>query len=466
MKHWWAPVFFSALAGGMAWGIRGQYGHETGAMMAGLLVSATLVFLLCPNAPLRFAARALALCTIAMGFGGSMTYGVTLGLSHNPEFVGNWATLSWGLLGCAIKGGVWIGFAAVFLGMGLGGVRYRPAEMLFVMLAILGAYFIGVRLFNYPFNPSEGELPFISFSDFNRWDAETEIRPRREQWGGLWLALLTLLVYAGRHQGDRLAVKLGAWGVVGGVLGFPLGQSIQAFHAWNVDAFQSGLWAKLDPYMNWWNTMETTFGATMGAVIGLGLWRNRGLIRPTPDDADPSLSFPAELLLLAVHLPLLISVEFFSIQQIDALYDLGLILAIIPIVGVLGGRAWPYLVIFPVILVPIAGKTIRQLGYREEAIALPLGWAIYGALPLLISLIAAAQFIRRDQSAPLSAGRAAVLLLLPAWTFFLLNFAFFRYPYPWLDWTGRTPSGIVFTFCILALTAMAVVGIRRRDEAS
>ena len=32
-------MLFTALAGGMGWGIRGQYGHETGAMLAGLLVA-------------------------------------------------------------------------------------------------------------------------------------------------------------------------------------------------------------------------------------------------------------------------------------------------------------------------------------------------------------------------------------------------------------------------------------------
>jgi len=44
--RWWKPLLFAALAGGMGWGIRGQYGHETGAMIAGVLVSLTLVFLL------------------------------------------------------------------------------------------------------------------------------------------------------------------------------------------------------------------------------------------------------------------------------------------------------------------------------------------------------------------------------------------------------------------------------------
>jgi len=30
-------MLFTALAGGMGWGIRGQYGHETGAMLAGFI---------------------------------------------------------------------------------------------------------------------------------------------------------------------------------------------------------------------------------------------------------------------------------------------------------------------------------------------------------------------------------------------------------------------------------------------
>ena len=45
----WLVMITSAMAGGMGWGIRGQYGHETGAMIAGVLVSLILVFLFCPN---------------------------------------------------------------------------------------------------------------------------------------------------------------------------------------------------------------------------------------------------------------------------------------------------------------------------------------------------------------------------------------------------------------------------------
>ena len=110
----WLVMITSAMAGGMGWGVRGQYGHETGAMIAGVLVSLILVFLFCPNNNSIQVVRAAALGTIAMGFGGSMTYGQTVGLTHDAPLIGNWSSLCWGMIGLAIKGGVWIGFFGFF----------------------------------------------------------------------------------------------------------------------------------------------------------------------------------------------------------------------------------------------------------------------------------------------------------------------------------------------------------------
>ena len=144
----WLVMLATAMAGGMGWGIRGQYGHETGAMIAGVLVSLVLVFLFCPGNRSIHVVRAAAMGTIAMGFGGSMTYGQTVGLTHDGPLRGDWAALSWGMLGLAIKGGVWIGFCGLFLGIGLGGKRYRPFEMFLLMLGMLMAVVFGWWLFN------------------------------------------------------------------------------------------------------------------------------------------------------------------------------------------------------------------------------------------------------------------------------------------------------------------------------
>jgi hypothetical protein len=84
-----------------------------------VLVSLVLVFLHCPRTASLRAARAVAFGTIAMGIGESMTYGQMIGLTQNPEAIGNWAAWRWGMLGLGIKGAIWLGFAGLFLGMGL-----------------------------------------------------------------------------------------------------------------------------------------------------------------------------------------------------------------------------------------------------------------------------------------------------------------------------------------------------------
>lgn len=445
-------MLLAALAGGMGWGIRGQYGHETGAMIAGLLVSLVLVFLLCPQAALLPAARAVAFGTIAMGFGGSMTYGQTVGLTHNPGLTGNWDALRWGMLGLAIKGALWIGFAGLFLGMGLGGVRYRAREILLLMLGMLGLYAVGLWILNSPFDPANKILPRLYFSADWRWQPGAELKPRPEVWGGLLFAWIGAWIWAGWVRRDRLARNLALWGAVGG-LGFPIGQSIQAYHAWNPEVFQSGIWVQLAPVMNWWNWMETTFGTVMGAGLGFGLWLSRSRIASLADEAEVQLKPANEWVLLGIHVPLLLTTEFASIAAVDFFYDVGLVLGLIPLVAVAGGRWWPFLLAFPVTALPIAGKTIRELAYQSDGIGVAQGWMLYGVLPMAI-MVGAAVWSARQRGREL-AGRefARRALLMNAWFYFALNYAFFEFPWPWVKWTARTPNALVFTICVLGLTA-------------
>jgi hypothetical protein len=116
-------------------------------------------------------------------------------------------------------------------------------------------------------------------------------------------------------------MRLGLWGIVGGVLGFPLGQCLQAFHAWNPKIFQAGIWIQLDPIINWWNFMETTFGTVMGATLGLGLWLNRHRISVSYDEPPATLWPWAEILLMLVHVALLIRTEFGVPAQLSDNYD-------------------------------------------------------------------------------------------------------------------------------------------------
>lgn len=450
----WQPTLLAALAGAMGWGIRGQYGHETGAMIPGVLVSLVSVMVFCPRAAALPAMRAVAFGTIAMGFGGTMTYGQTIGLTQNAPLIGNWAALGWGMLGLAIKGAIWIGFAGLFLGMGLGGVRYRARDVLGLMLAMLALYAAGVWLLNRPFVPAEKLLPRIYFSADWRWypDASpAELKPRPEHWGGMLLALAGAWLWAGWMRRDRLARNLALWGALGG-LGFPIGQCLQAFHAWNPDLFRTGFWAQLDPHMNWWNWMETTFGLVMGACLGLGLWVNRSRIASLSQPVAPEFTPAQETALAAVHLPLLLLVEFAAVPAVDAVYDVGLGLGLIPMVAAAGGRWWPFGVVFPLTALPILGKTLQALVYEARAIEPLWGWLLYGVLPLALMIAVAIWAVRKSTTAWSGALLARRALLLCTWFYFGLNFAFFRFPWPWENWTARTPNALAFLICAVGLS--------------
>jgi hypothetical protein len=451
----------------MAWGIRGQYGHETGAMMAGLLVGLVMLLLFRPQATSLAAARAVALCTVAIGFGGAETYGQTIGLTQNAINIGRWDCLAWGMLGLAIKGGIWIGFAGVFLGMGLSGVRYRSLEMLTVMVVLLVLFAAGVWLVNMPFDPAHRVLPKIYFSASWHWEPDAlpeKLKPRREVWGGLLLALIAVIAYVGIIKRDRLARRLGYWAILGGAIGFPFGQSLQAYHAWNKELFRTGFWAQWDPHINWWNMMETTFGVVAGIGIGLGLWLNRRSIAPLDAPSEVTIRPPIEWFLAAVHVFLLMTSEFQLWDPTQSYAEYSLLLGLIPIVAIVGGRWWPYLLVLPITLLPIATKTVRYLAYDKNEISQPVAWVIYLALPLALALATIVYFGRRWQE---SASKfLSGTLLLTTWLYFALNYAFFFFPWPWVKWTIRTPNGIIYAICALGLTALVLTALRRAAKSS
>ena len=449
----WQVILLPALAGGLGWGIRGQYGHETGAMIAGLLVGLVLVLLLRPFAAALPAARAVALCAAAIGFGGAMTYGQTVGLTQNPEMVGNWAALRWGMLGLGIKGALWIGFAGAFLGMGLSGVRYHPREIAMVLGGLLLLMLLGMWALNLPFDPANRSLPRFYFSANWSWypTAGEELKPRREMWGGFLFALAGLVFYLGWFRKDLLARNLAFWGCLGG-LGFPVGQSLQAWHAWNRDLFREGFLADFDKVINWWNFMETTFGLVMGAALGLGLWLNRRRIGALDAPGEVTMKPAAEFGLLAVHLSLLCLWEFAELAPLNAAGELGIPLSLIPIIGIVGGRYWPYLMVLPVVALPILGKTAAGMGFPPPTSVVGAGLLV--GLPFLLLTILAIRFSRGAVVRPETRARDFLrpALLIATWLYFGLNYAFFEFPWPWLTWTTRTPNAIVFTICAIALT--------------
>ena len=462
---WWQPVLFAGMAGGLGWGIRGQYGHEAGAMIAGVLVSLTLTHLLCPGVSTMRAVRAVALATVAMGFGGTMTYGQTVGLTHDQELIGNLGAFRWGMLGLSIKGGIWIGLAGFLLGLGLGGKRYNALDMFKLVLLMLFATLVGWSILNRPHDPANLRLPYFYFSDHWQWEPALLEKPdhkyRPEVWGGLLFALAAATVYASRVKGDTLARNMALWGFLGGALGFPLGQCLQATNAWNPGFFRESFTAPFTNYFNWWNMMETGFGTVMGAVLGLGLWLNRARIDVAADAGDRPIPYWLEGLLLALHIPLLV-VAIVAQQAGKAVpvYDLGIVMGFIPLVACIRGRYWPYLQILPITLLPIAGITFQMCGGGANA-ERGMAFSLLFLLPMLSATALALWSARRASLGDTPRTFIRDALLLTTWTYFWLNHTFFDFPWPWLPWGGRTANGLIFTVYALGLTAMVYINRNR-----
>ena len=190
------------------------------------------------------------------------------------------------MFGLAIIGGIWISFAGALLGMGLGERTYRPLELAVVVIVMLGCLFLGTYLLNKPFDPASQQLPKIYFSDDWYWEPGAELKPRARMLGRTVVRARRFGRLRWRRPQGPACRAIGSLGLCGGAIGFPGGQCLQAYHAWNVESFRQGWFATLDPHINWWNFMETTFGAVWAAVLALGLWLNRHLYRSGAARAD------------------------------------------------------------------------------------------------------------------------------------------------------------------------------------
>ncbi len=459
-------IVLTALAGGLGWGIRGQYGHETGAMIAGVLVGFTLILLFLPHASSLTAARAVAMFAIGISIGGSMTYGQTIGLTQDPDLIGHRSALLWGLLGLFIKGGIWIAWGGALLGMGLSGKRYGPVEVPLLMVGLLLAFFAGVWLLNRPFDPAHRELPRIYFSATWTWKPQADLKPRPECWGGLLLALVVLIGYLQWVRRDALARNLAAIGFLGGGLGFSGGQSVQALHAWHRAWFSEGFFASLEPHVNWWNMMEISFGMIFGAVLAVGLWLNRHQITRDAKETPAVLSVAWEWGLMVIYTSLLVAAEFADQPAWELLLEFGLVIGILPLLGILGGRYWPYLYSLTIVAIPIVGKTLRELAYEHDEISPLLGWVVLVVIPLVAATRVAIWLAEQGREGGGSRSFARWGLLTVTWLYFGINLFFFRcpwpwQPWPWQPWTGRTPSALIFACCAIGLT-IGVMVIRDR----
>lgn len=250
-------VFSIIAAVSYAWGMRGTtIGGEKGAMlsgaMIGLLIAVFSNILIVREHFYIFSA----LGAVSMYFGGSMTYGETLGLSMNTKPAEN---MKKGLLGVFIKGFLWFGSFGAIFSTGINAVcyKYSVLEMAIVFLAAVVA---GVG-FYFLFNKSlkkGNEHPKIYFS-----------KTRQECWGALLGVYLVLLVF-GIVKLNILTIVFSVCCAVFGGIGWILGQIMQIYSIHY--AKETSLFGKILSRSNnvdSWKIMECILGAFggLGAAV-------------------------------------------------------------------------------------------------------------------------------------------------------------------------------------------------------
>lgn len=387
----------------LGWGLRGFIGGgPLGAMIPGALVALGLCLLLDRDA--EDAAVIAAWGAVGVGFGGQMTYGQTIGLAFDPP------TRAWGVLGLTLKGAIWGFLGGAAIGLVLVRDQLERRRILFGLLAMVVATWIGWKLVNEP--------KLIYFS--NRLD-----RPRPEIWMGLLLGACALLASVRDARVTRFAI----WGLVGGGFGFGLGGWIQVWGRGN--------WPT--PWIGWWKVMEFFFGFWFGAALGgcaMGLKEDLRGSAPTPHAIRwTHVAAGLGLLTLALYLGGRIPVRFGYTILGAALMAAALSLP---------GAAWQIAITMTYCAFSIDYLRSRPVDYASVL------WVGVAATTLIVAFAVA------------RTGRVWPLFVLLLWAANLNSYAK-SFTNGWM-WNGHTLVEIAFTLLGIAATWMAASLYRDRHR--
>jgi len=308
-------VTLPTIAMGYGWGIRGDYGHETGAMIPGILVALAVAI---ASGRKDFWKRIPIFGlfgAIGWGFGGSMSYGIVLGYTQNTDF---WNT-AYGYGNIFIIGGLWGLVGGAFLGMAFSYSRSRLNDFVWPIVLIAATWgimdFTGLTEMTedwevltkwdvdwyaaisalfvsgiyYSVKKSEAAKFFailsigwmLGFAIITLGLGLRMTPPRSDNWSGI-VGLAIALIYYLLKKRDCPSIYLIWSGALFGGFGFSIGafiMTIQQVAGWPVGG---------------WRLMEEFFGLVMGLGIGLAMKRylsdNPGELN---EDAEP---FPSNAL--------------------------------------------------------------------------------------------------------------------------------------------------------------------------
>ena len=224
MKTRTISFLFVALVLGLAWAMRGHFGHEWGASWAGAM-GALAVLLVSKREDWASRAPALAaLGAIGWGVGGMMSYGIVIGYCRSLSF----ANSLYGYAMLAIIGGLYGFIGGGLFGLGLESSEEKKPKWANLIVEMFAGGFLVWGLLIYQME----------------WFMTP---PRSELWAGCLGAALALAWFLYRNKFKK-ALRVASYAALGAGFGFAFGNFIQVLGS------TSGI------QYNWWNVMEFTLG--------------------------------------------------------------------------------------------------------------------------------------------------------------------------------------------------------------
>lgn len=217
------------IAMALGWGIRGQFGHENGAMIPGIL-GALAIALVSPDGRRRNRVAALGVAGgLGMAVGGVMSYGgLVLDLSQS-------ATAVRAVLALAAKGAIWGGIAGGAIGMALSRTRYRRLDLLWLAPVVAFWWVTGNR---------------PEFDSLSEGDMSLELA----------LTLAAFLIWLATVKRDRAATFVSVCLMIGFGVGCPLGFGLMA------------LFSPTEIPIDWWKVAELVWGLCGGLALGVAAY--------------------------------------------------------------------------------------------------------------------------------------------------------------------------------------------------
>ncbi len=274
-------LLFAALALGLAWAVRGHFGHEWGAAWAGGIGTLAIVLMSGREDWQQKAPVLGSLGAVGWAIGGMMSYGMVIGYCRGTDLGNVW----YGYTMLAVIGGLYGFLGGGFVGLGLSEEEHRkPAWASLVTQMVAGAYlFWGFFIF---------QLEWFMTP------------PRSELWAACLGAAVAMAWYMYR-EGYQAAAKVAVYAGLGGAFGFAFGNFLQTAGA------ASGI------SYNWWNVMEFSLGAFGGLGMAYGI-KNQDWPKTFTSPSRTNLLGLAFLFLL---IPLINFTEAFSAKKLSRLAE-------------------------------------------------------------------------------------------------------------------------------------------------